>query len=89
MTNDIKKAFLSAYDYGMGGLWVLIDARTPEEIETLYPELKVVLERPKWLTDEIWKTIERNSHFDIDAEPSGLLEQLVRERGRSANTGGS
>ena len=85
MTNGIKKTFLTVYDYGMGGVWVLIDARTPDEIESLHPELRVAQSRPQWLTDEVWVRIDTNHHFDIDVDPNGWLAELVGGRGIQAN----
>jgi len=75
-----KRPYLVASDYGMGATWLLIDARGPEEIETRYPELKVAALRPDWLTDDRWEQIDRDAHFDIDAEPSGFLAALIAER---------
>jgi len=75
-----KRTFLAVYDYGMGGVWVLFDAGSPGEIESLYPELKVVHDRPAWLDDEGWRQIDRDAHFDIDDEPSGWLVALIAER---------
>ena len=33
-----KRPFLVAYDYGMGGLWGVIDARSEGEIHAKFPE---------------------------------------------------
>jgi hypothetical protein len=75
-----KQTFLVASDYGMGATWLLIDARRPDEIEDAYPELRVVHNRPAWLTDERWTQMDREAHFDIDAQPTGFLAALIAER---------
>ena len=77
VTRVSKTTFLAAHDYGMGGIWVLIDADSPEQIERLYPQLKVVHARPDWLNDEQLDRIRRHLHFDIDA-PAGWLLGLSR-----------
>jgi hypothetical protein len=86
VTTGSKQAYLAVYDYGMGGVWVLIDARNPDEIESAYPELKVIHDRPSWLDAEQWRQIDRDAHFDIDAEPTGYLAALIEERESDAGT---
>jgi hypothetical protein len=61
----------------MGGVWVLVDAESAEQVERIYPELKVCPSRPQWLDDNIMRTIEAKMHFDIDA-PKGWLLLLKR-----------
>jgi len=51
---------------------VLIDAQSAEQIERLYPQLKVVHERPEWLDDKQMENIRRLLHFDIDASTGWL-----------------
>jgi hypothetical protein len=77
MAKAPKRTFLTVYDYGMGGVWSFIDAESGEAIEKRFPELKVVAERPAWMTDEIVRTIEQSRHFDIDA-PAGWLLNLTQ-----------
>ena len=44
-TSDVapaeKQMFLAAYDYGMGGLWLVLMARSEAEILEKYPELSI------------------------------------------------
>jgi hypothetical protein len=75
-----KETFLAVYDYGQGGVWVLIDARSSGEISAKYPELSVVADKPEWLTDETLDEIRTKMHFDIDDEPNGWLLTLVGNR---------
>jgi hypothetical protein len=37
-----KKRFLAVYDYGSGGIWVSIFARSVEEIERKFRDLEVL-----------------------------------------------
>jgi hypothetical protein len=42
-----KRSYLVCYDYGTGGLWAVVLARSAEEIDRDYPELIIVPKRPK------------------------------------------
>jgi hypothetical protein len=76
-----KTTFLAAHDYGMGGIWILIDAESPEQVERLYPQLKVVPQRPTWLDERYMDIMRQRLHFDVD-EPSGWLLSLNRTADR-------
>ena len=75
-----KQSYLAVYDYGQGGVWVVIDARSEQELAAAYPELKVVHDRPSWLSEPEMNRIRERFHFDIDAPPSGWLAVLVDGR---------
>ena len=75
-----KRKFLVVYDYGTGGAWLYISARSPEEITAMYSELKVVDVVPWWMSDELRARIESTMSFDIDDEPVGFLKLLVDAR---------
>jgi len=75
-----KKEFLVVYDYGSGGLWGVMRAKSAEEILAKYPELSVTSERRAWLTDIVMAEIRRAESHDIDDEPSGLLEAVLADR---------
>jgi hypothetical protein len=36
----MKRLFLVSYDYGMGGAWAVINARTVEEIQQNFPHFR-------------------------------------------------
>ena len=40
------------YDYGTGGVWVVISADSADGITERYPELQVIEERPAWLNQD-------------------------------------
>jgi hypothetical protein len=69
----MKKDFLVVYDYGMGGVWAVISARSQNEITEKYPMLSVQQIRPSWMTDEYYEKIKTARTFDIDDKPSGWL----------------
>jgi len=60
----------------MGGVWGIMRARSKDEVLRQYPKLKVVDDRPSWMTDADYKDIEAVSSFDIDDPPSGWLATL-------------
>lgn len=80
MTTDTKRLFLVAYDYGGGGLWGAMMARSEEEIRALYPELAIVQERPKWMTDDRYKQICEEQLHDIDGALWGILNAVLADR---------
>lgn len=82
-----KHTFLVAYDYGMGGLWGLVLARSAREIQSLYPELGIAYERPSWMTDEVYEQIRHQELHDIDDPPSGILAVLLSDRRKSQSGG--
>jgi len=78
----MKRPFLAVDDYGMGGIWLYIDARSAEEIERVYPELKVFPEPPEFLPPDQLERIESELHFDIDEVPRDYLADLIAARKR-------
>jgi hypothetical protein len=79
--NEKKVPFLIGYEYGMGGLWGVIDARSEDEIKQKYPELDVVHERPKWMTPQRYGELCERERHDIDEEtPWGILRAVVTNR---------
>jgi hypothetical protein len=75
----MKKTFLVAYDYGMGGVWALVSARSDSEIIQKHPFLKVAENRPSWMTDQEYARVEFQGTFDIDQQPSGWLLLALKE----------
>jgi hypothetical protein len=71
-----KQRYLIVHDYGMGGVWGVMAARSEEEIRQKYPQLKVVEVRPSWMSKADYDVILSNSSFDIEAEPLGWLAKL-------------
>jgi len=65
----MKERFLVVHDYGMGGLWGVMSARSESEIVENFPALKVIESRPAWMSDDEYQRIETSNSFDIDDEP--------------------
>jgi hypothetical protein len=78
----VKRPFLAVNDYGMGGVWLYIDARSAQEIVSLYPELTVYEQQPAFLSQDELDEIKSHFHFDIDAPPRDYLAALIAARGR-------
>lgn len=76
-----KRAFLVAYDYGMGGLWGVLHARSAEEILTAYPELAIADKVPSWMSADRLAELEETP-YDIDGAPWGLLNAVLADRDR-------
>jgi hypothetical protein len=77
---DAKRQFLVCYDYGTGGLWGIMLARSEEEILQQYPELSIAQERPKWMNDDLFEQIKEVETHDIDGAPWGLLNTVLTDR---------
>jgi hypothetical protein len=77
--SDVKSDFLVAYDYGMGGLWGVMRARSADEITTTYPELQIASARPKWMSEGRYDDL-ADHPYDIDGAPWGLLDALLADR---------
>ncbi|MCP4960526.1 MAG: HEAT repeat domain-containing protein [Actinomycetia bacterium] len=73
--------FLVCYDYGMGGLWRLMTAPSPEQILDRYPMLHVWRKgtHPAWIDDDEMRAIASDGVVDIDDETSAFLEAPLGE----------
>jgi len=80
----MKKSFLVALDYGQGGLWAYVQADSAEAIKRRFPELEVFRRAPDWMTPAVQEELRKSQSYDLDEEPRGLLERILRAR-----TGGS
>jgi hypothetical protein len=78
-----QDAFLVAYDYGTGGLWGAMLARSEAEIKSVYPELGIAHERPPWMTDDRYEQICAEELHDIDDKPWGILEAVLADRAKN------
>jgi hypothetical protein len=75
----LKREFLVVYDYGQGGIWEYIRAMSAEQIEALFPELKVVAARPARMTPEIEQGLRKRA-VDVDEQQTGFLADILKGR---------
>jgi hypothetical protein len=79
MAEPDKRRFLVVYDYGSGGVWAYVWARSTDEIQIRFRDLEVVDEEPEWMVGEEQALIAERMTFDIDAiKPSDWISTLVR-----------
>ncbi len=71
-----RKEFFALYDYGQGGLWVVIRADSVAQIRNRYPQLDVFEGVPPMLDDATVEVIRRANVQDIDEPPTGWLADL-------------
>jgi hypothetical protein len=72
-----RRDFFALYDYGQGGLWVILAAESAELIRSKYPMLHVFEGEPPMLDPAAITAIRRTGVQDIDAVPTGWLADLV------------
>ena len=72
----MKNKYLIVHDYGMGGVWGIISARSEQEIRQKYPSVKIMETRPTWMTNAEYSQILSKNSFDIDDAPHGWLAKL-------------
>jgi hypothetical protein len=80
-----QKTFLCVYDYGMGGIWVLLSAESKEQIIELYPELIVYDDKPDWMDQKqkqefIDDCVNNQMYWNIKQPATGWLKILVEGR---------
>lgn len=74
------KSFFVLYDYGQGGLWAVIRAQSPEQVQRRYPELEVFEHPPAELSTEVLARIRDQGEIGVDDPPVGWLADLVAHR---------
>ena len=81
-----KQPFLTVYDYGAGGVWVIVRSPDKKSIQRKYPILDVFDERPRWMSDDLYAKIAERHVYDIDDEPAGVLQFMLEDIQRHADT---
>lgn len=76
VSNRPMKKFLTVYDYGTGGVWYYIFARSREEITEMFPKLKILDKEPDWF-DERERKI--TPVFTIGEEPDKFLKRMMKQ----------
>ena len=62
----MKKTFLCVDDYGQGGVWYLVLAKSEEQIKERLPFLKLVQDRPQWMDDSTYERLKTQRTIDVD-----------------------
>jgi hypothetical protein len=68
--------FFALYDYGKGGLWVMISAESAEQIRDKYPMLRVFDGEPPMLDSTAIEALHRAGVQRIEDAPIGWLADL-------------
>ena len=85
----MKKSFLCVDDYGQGGVWYLVLARSEEQVKEKLPFLKLVADRPAWMDDASYERLKAQRTIDVDdlanetAFDLPWRMRLARHRGES------
>jgi hypothetical protein len=79
VNSTAKRRFLVVYDYGQGGVWAFVWARSDDEIHRTFRDLQVVAAMPSWLIGEELERLEERMTFDIDdVGPDDWIARLLR-----------
>jgi hypothetical protein len=76
---SVKKSFLVACDYGMGGSWAYLSARSAAEIAERYPAVSIVSDPPAWLDEAQQRELEEKMTVDIDDSEHPFLVAAASE----------
>lgn len=83
---DRKPTYLVAYNHPEGGgVWLLLDAYSKEQIKQKYPELEPLDKRPEWMSAHREKSIvkdcnNKDLHWDIDEPATGWLLEHQKDK---------
>lgn len=76
-----QQTFLVIDDYGTGGIWFYLHARSVEEIHERFPELTVITQWRDWMTpDRLVPVIWNCQAYDIE-QPHGWFAEYVERYG--------
>jgi hypothetical protein len=56
----------------------VINARSKDEILVKYPRLKVIDDRPAWISDAEYRNIASTDTYDVDHQPTGWLANMTK-----------
>lgn len=81
--DQVKQNFLVVYDYGMGGVWAFVRARSREDIEAQFPELVVYTDPPESMSEADIARVAARGTYDLDTDRTfGLLAEILDSRSR-------
>lgn len=81
--SKISREFLVAYDYETSGAWAYVLADSEEQVGELFPELRIITERPSWLNEEEDRRIKERMSIDVTDVDHPFLAALIRARPHS------
>jgi hypothetical protein len=76
----MKQRFLVVYDYGMGGIWGYVLASSADEIARRYPEVEVVEQEPRWISDADRAEFKRRVEDIDEPKPLSVLGAVLEAR---------
>ncbi len=78
----MRRAFLTLYDYGTGGVWASIRAGSADDIRARFRDISVYDDPPAWMTDTHRASIEASGVYDVATVETEhpTFAQLLRER---------
>jgi hypothetical protein len=76
----MKTEYLACHDYGTGGVWLYLMADSAAQIRERFPELRVVTDRPSWLTNGEDRLLRERMTIDIDDTEDAFLAALLQQR---------
>lgn len=76
--------FLVCYDYGMGGLWALVEAGAPEKILREYPEVVIFEEPPAWVDEDQMARLRAETITLTPGVHTGIFRAVVADREKGA-----
>lgn len=76
----MKTEYLARYDYGTGAVWSYLTADSAAQIRERFPQLRVVTDRPGWLTDDKDRLPREQMTIDIDDTENAFHAVLLQQR---------
>jgi hypothetical protein len=77
---------LACYDYGQGGVWLLLDAPSPEAVASKYKGLRVFADKPDWISAHEAQLLRadlesQGFRWSTELPPTGWLLKYAIESG--------
>jgi hypothetical protein len=76
----LRRPFLTVYDYGQGGVWLVLLADSQDQITDRYPELQILKDAPSSMSEGELEEIRARRTLDIDDETDPFLASLREGR---------
>ncbi len=78
------RSYLAVYNYGQGGIWLLLEGSSFAEAKAAFPQLTVFETRPEWMSaaDEAAYRERCEKHgfrWNVHSTPTGWLKELLEQ----------